>query len=84
MLKCKFFLHLHNPDSTTEVHTDLLQRPDLYAFRQTYNACACSVTHSHSDVSVLLFCPFAVSDAALDILVGEQGSSVFGSMGADV
>lgn len=35
-------------------------------------------------VSVLLFCPFAVSDAALDILAGKQGSSVFGSVGADV
>lgn len=41
-------------------------------------------THSHSVVSVLLFCPFAVSDTALDILAGEQGSSVFGSVGADV
>lgn len=35
-------------------------------------------------VSVLLFCPFAAPDAALDLLAGEQGSSVFGSMGADV
>lgn len=43
-----------------------------------------SVTDLHSVVSVLLFCPFAVSDAALDLLAGKQGSSVLGSMGADV
>lgn len=35
-------------------------------------------------VSVLLFYPTAVLDAALDILAGKQGSSVFGSVGADV
>ena len=48
------------------------------------DARGCSVTHSHLVVSVLLFCHFAVLDAALDILAGKQGSSVFGSVGADV
>ena len=43
-----------------------------------------AITHSQSVVSVLLFFPFALSDAALDILAGEQGSSVFGSVGAYV
>lgn len=43
-----------------------------------------ALSHTHMQLSLLLFCPFAVLDAALDILAGEQGSSVFGSVGADV
>lgn len=40
--------------------------------------------YTHMEVSVLSFCPFAVLDAALGIFAGKQGSSVFGSVGADV
>lgn len=68
---------------------DLLQKKQkkknmLYVKSTNTNAWPCSVAHSHSVVSVLLFCLFAVWDAALDILAGKQGPSVFGSVGADV
>lgn len=43
-----------------------------------------ALLHAHIGLSVLLFCPFAVTDAALDILAGEQGTSVFCSVGANV
>lgn len=44
-----------------------------------------ALLHTHIRLS-LFYClvHFAVSDAALDILAGKQGPSVFGSVGADV
>lgn len=57
----------------------------LYGVLQYKDRCMSFLFHTLTfNVSVLLFCPTAVLDAALDILAGKQGSSVFGSVGADV
>lgn len=57
----------------------------LYGVLQYKDGCMSFLCYTLTfNVSVLLFYPTAVLDAALDILAGKQGSSVFGSVGADV
>lgn len=57
----------------------------VYAVLHYKDRCTCFLCDTLTfSVSVLLFYPTAVLDAALDILAGKQGSSVLGSVGADV
>lgn len=53
----------------------------LYRHQRMHSLCN---TLTFSCLCFTSFFPFAALDTALDILAGEQGSSVFGSMGADV